>query len=38
MFQEQLGLALDGKLNVVEYTKNITKKLVKLQAYVVNFS
>ena len=38
LFQKHLGLTLDIKLNFLEHIKCITKKLVKLWVFYVNFN
>ena len=38
LFQKHLGLTLDIKLNLSEHIKSITKKLVKLWVFYVNFN
>ena len=38
LFQKHLGLTLDIKLNFSEHIKSITKKLVKLWVFYVNFN
>ena len=38
LFQKHLGLTLDIKLNFSDHIKSITKKLVQLWVFYVNFN